>query len=236
VQCLPSQGRIRLDQEFGQVDTRAELFEILLWDAVGHQAPSQQEHVRQAGQRNRHADGGQLEHADRPHAIVTHHAADDNVGRRADQRDGAGQDRGKRQGHQESGRTALCPTGHPNHHGQKEGRGGGVAHERPHHHRRPHHHHEKRALARLGAPQEPTPDGVGHAGAAPSLRHDQDAQDHKEDVAAKAGKCLFGREQAGDDQEEQHTEPDHAGGDPLQGKEDHRHDDRRQHELDLYIH
>jgi hypothetical protein len=106
--------------------------------AVGRkQPPANQHDVGHARQRHGAADGREIEHAEGLADLAGPERGDDQVGRRADQRHHAAEQRGKRQRHQRDGRRIAVAIGVAQRHRQHQGERADIVHEARQHRDQP---------------------------------------------------------------------------------------------------
>ena len=115
---------------------------------------------------------------------------------------------------------SLARRAEPDDDGQEKGGGGGVADEGGHEGGGEHDDEQDLVGAGVGLTEDKAPDVVGDAGAGEGLDHDEDAKDHDDGIAGKAGEGHLGGQEPGDDQHQQDAQGRNVAGDEFQREED----------------
>ena len=233
---FPRQRGAGLDDDLAQVRAHAELFGQPGGRAAVRDEAAREEHVNKPDHGDWNTDRRELEHAHRRQAIGADHATDDHVRGGADQRDGTGDDRRKRERHEEPGRSDAGLFRDAENHRQKERGRSGVAHERADAGRGD--HDDPKQPIGIGArvAQHRPPGQLDHTSALERRGEDEQTKDHYDRIAAKTRERFFRRQQPGEGEREQQTERDDFRRDALPPKQRESQPEKAEQEKNLGRH
>jgi hypothetical protein len=158
--------------------------------------------IDQARQRHRAADGGEIEHGEGLADLAGAERGDDQVGRRADQRHHAAEQRGEGQRHQRDGRRIAVAIGVAQRHRQHQGERADVVHEARQHRDQPGLGPDLHRVAAAQRRQQPH-DHVDDAGVLQRPAEDQHRRHRDHRGMGEAVEGLVERHQPGEHHGEQ---------------------------------
>ncbi len=229
VQCAARVLAAFRHANFGEVGADLEQITVaFLLLAPGYQSPAEQGDEQHAGHRHRRAHRQKGEHAERRLAGFGAIAGDDQVGRRADQRQGAAEQRAERQRHQQVGWRTAALTRHPDRHRHEQRQRADVVHEARAQRDDP---GERRHLrpGPLADLHQPARHAVHHAGIEQAAAEHQHRGHRNHRRMPQAGEYLLGRHHAGQRAGQQCREGDQVVAPAIPDKQHQR---RRQHTKD----